>query len=154
MNDIKDRDVDSDYSIVFRMSATMTEQGVRYYPIHKIKYKKSIDQSRKEMVRMLPVRIERELQEIQDFVSSIYDSVMLVKMEYTYFGPYKIEYESLNLTVQGYVFTRGDLTKDGSLFSRGNIFILESSPFIWRDLSRNKMTPNNVKLLSKIPYVD
>lgn len=145
---------DSDFSIVFRISATVEGDGVRYYPIHKIKYKKPLEVTRKEMIKTLPLRIEQEFKKIEDFVISKYSNVLFVKHDYAYYGPYKVEYESLNHTVQGYVFANSDLTVTKNLLARGNIFILESSPFIWRDLSKKKISQGTIKLVSTSAFSD
>ena len=151
----EDRITDSDYTIVFRVGLGAEGKSIHFRPIKKIKYHKPLEEAKREMVKYLPIRVTSEMREIESFVLSMYPNTMFIQHNYMYFGPYKIEYETQDQAVQGYVFSNEDLHEEGtSILTRGNIILLESSPIIWRDLGRRKIVNSNLKLIGTHVYKD
>lgn len=147
--------IDSKSTILFRLGISVYDYGICYHPIRLHRYLKPLEDSRKEMTENLPDRLEQELKEIEEFVEDRYKNSFFLKHDYDIYGPYKISYDVLDHSVEGYMYSMSKLSsKKLNPLMRGNIFLLESSPFVWRELKKNKILANSIKILSTKEYLE
>lgn len=144
--------IDVGKSIIFRMGSAELS-GVRYYyAINRLSYNGSLSALLAESNSILPYRLDMEIGAVTEFLLEKYPKTTIVKYDYNYYGPIPIEFYSNDHCVDGYVFTQYPVntTEDySSVLKRGNIFLLQASPLIWRELSKKNIKRSNI-IIKKI----
>lgn len=144
--------IEENKSIIFRMGVFLNPKGgIQFVPIKKFYQDKSVDDLCTEVTSLLPYRIDMEIREITDHVSTQFPNTAFVKLDYSYYGPYPIEYHANDHVVRGYLITQHELTDANDyrwILRRGNIVLLQASSLIWSNLSRRKITHRNLRVMS------
>lgn len=147
---ISKKTIEENGAIIFRMGASIDPEQNRiiYHTLSRYYHKSSAKSLCSELLNLLPYRISMELLQIRDFIVTKYPNSIVLPASYGYFGPYPIQFNSLDHQVSGWVMTTSEPKNEKDttcLLSRGNIFILNASKLVWRELSKQDITSKNLK---------
>lgn len=139
--------IDDTKSILFRIGRVDRIGVLQYYAIKRLQFNGPLQELKEETKTFLPYRLDMEVSGVADFLKENYPNTAIIKYGYTYYGPTPINFYANDHCVDGYVFTQSPVsnTEDyTSVLRRGNIFLLQASPLIWRELSKKDIKRSNI----------